>query len=194
MARHIEREGRERKRLVVRLTIGHMAKYDIETRLFINNEFVDAEKKNTFPLYNPATEEKVADVAEASAGDVDKAVAAAKKAFYSWTRTSIGQRTQLLQKLAELIQRDAEEFAHLEAISMGRPANQFKALEIPFAYYSLLGTANVADLIRGETSVQTPGFLNMTLYQPFGVVAGDHSVERADNYVCEQDGTCGDSR
>ena len=127
---------------------------------------MEADGNKTFSLYNPATEEKVADVSEASEIDVDKAVAAAKKAFESWGSTSVSYRTGLLKKLAELIRRDGKELANLEAISMGRPMHEYLNFEVPFSAHSLDGTAAIADLIRGETSVQTPGYLNMTLYQP----------------------------
>ena len=108
----------------------------------------------------------MADVSEASEIDVDKAVAAAKIAFESWRSTSVSYRAGLLKKLAELIRRDGNDLANLEAISMGRPINEYLHFEVPFSAQSLDGTAAIADLIRGETSVQTPGYLNMSLYQP----------------------------
>ena len=84
------------------------------TKLFINNEFVDAESGITFPTYNPATEEVLANVQEAGKADVDKAVAAAKKAFEvnsEWRKMDASARGQMIHKFAQLLRRDAEKIA-----------------------------------------------------------------------------------
>lgn len=95
-------------------------KYEIETRLFIDGEFVKGHSGKTFPVQNPATEEIVAHVVEADEVDVDVAVAAAKKALPAWTKSTSEYKAGLLRKLAELIRRDIEELGYLEAVSMGR--------------------------------------------------------------------------
>jgi len=92
----------------------------IETRLFIDGKFVDGHSGKKFPLINPATEEVVVEVNEADECDVDEAVAAAKKAFPTWSKSPPQYKASLLKKLAELIRRDADELGYLEAISMGR--------------------------------------------------------------------------
>src|SRR4051794_4347158 len=86
-----------------------------ETRLFINNEFVDPIQGKTFDTYNPTTGEVIARVAEASAADVDKAVKAARKALESgpWAKMDAADRGKLLFKLADLIEKNAEELAVL---------------------------------------------------------------------------------
>ena len=94
--------------------------YQIETRLFIDGKFVDGHSGKKFPLYNPATEEIVAEIVEADEVDVDDAVAAAKKAFPGWSKSTPQYKAGLLRKLAELIRRDVDELGYLEAISMGR--------------------------------------------------------------------------
>ncbi len=84
------------------------------TKLFINNEFVDAESGVTFPTYNPATEEVLAEVQEAGKSDVDKAVAAARKAFEvgsEWRKMDASARGQMIHRLAQLLRRDAEKIA-----------------------------------------------------------------------------------
>jgi|SRR5579859_6999421 len=95
-------------------------KYQIETRLFIDGKFTDGHSGKKFPLYNPATEEVVAEVVEADEVDVDVAVAAAKKAFPAWAKSPPQYKQGLLRKLADLIRRDVEELGYLEAVSMGR--------------------------------------------------------------------------
>ncbi len=80
-----------------------------ETRLFINNEFVDAESKKTFKTVNPATEEVICEVQEAGPADVDKAVAAAKAAFEigsPWrTMDATGRRGKSVQHTGSWHQR-----------------------------------------------------------------------------------------
>ena len=94
--------------------------YKIETRLFIDGKFVDSHSGKTFTISNPATEEVVAQVAEADEHDVDIAVAAAKKAFPAWSASPAQYKRSLLKKFSKLIERDAEELGYLEAVSMGR--------------------------------------------------------------------------
>jgi hypothetical protein len=94
--------------------------YKIETRLFIDGKFTEGNKKKTFSLQNPATEEVVAEVHEADEVDVDAAVTAAKKAQPSWEKSPPHYKADLLRKLADLIKRDVEELGYLESVSMGR--------------------------------------------------------------------------
>ncbi|KAF1966846.1 aldehyde dehydrogenase [Bimuria novae-zelandiae CBS 107.79] len=141
----------------------------IETRLFINGEFVESSEGKTFDITNPATLKLVAEVHEASEQDTDRAVASARAAFPAWSALSPAQRAPYLKKLASLIRENIAELAALEAASMGKPVGEFfegYAAAGKFDYYSEAG-----HLIQGTTSVQTPGFLNMTLRQPYGVVA-----------------------
>ena len=69
---------------------------------------------------NPATDEKVCEVWEAAEEDVDQAVAAAQKAFPSWSNLNAFERARPLAALAALIQREADELAELEALCMGK--------------------------------------------------------------------------
>ena len=81
------------------------------TQLFINNEFVNSESGKTFPTYNPATEEVIAQVQEGDKADIDKAVKAARKAFEigsEWRSMDASARGQLIHKLAQLMRRDID--------------------------------------------------------------------------------------
>jgi len=111
-------------------------------------------------------------VAEASVEDTNAAVAAAKAAFPAWSALSPQERGKPLLKLAQLIRAKSNEFAKLEALSMGRPVSGYfdaYAAADHFEHYSNAGF-DVQTL--GTASVNTPGYLNMTLRQPYGVVAG----------------------
>ncbi|KAF2841220.1 aldehyde dehydrogenase [Patellaria atrata CBS 101060] len=141
----------------------------IETRLFIDGKFVDASDKGTFKLYSPRTREQVAEVAEATVEDVDAAVAAAKKAQPAWEALSPFVRGAYMKKLAALIRENHDELAALEAKSMGKPVSAYidsHAAAWKFEYYS-----EAAMAFHGSTSLHTPGFINITLKQPFGVAA-----------------------
>ncbi|KAL1966684.1 hypothetical protein VTN77DRAFT_3881 [Rasamsonia byssochlamydoides] len=145
-----------------------MAPEKIEPRLLINGKLVEASDKKTFPLYNPATREKIVDVPEASEEDTNAAVAAAKAAFPSWSALSPTQRGKYLKKLANLIRESHDELAYLEAISMGRPVSQFHDSNWAAAEFEYYSEAWLTP--QGTTSLHTPGFVNMTFRQPYGVV------------------------
>ncbi|KAH8588201.1 aldehyde dehydrogenase domain-containing protein [Bisporella sp. PMI_857] len=147
-----------------------MAQSQFENRLFINNEFVDAKSKSTFPVFNPATEVLVTEVAQAGELDVNDAVDAATKAFTTWKEVPVTQRAPLFAKLAELIRRDADELWTLEQVAMGRTYS--------FSRFEIMGTAGLFDMyasagmyVQGKSSLNTPGMVALTLKQPFGVVA-----------------------
>ncbi|KAL2836768.1 aldehyde dehydrogenase domain-containing protein [Aspergillus pseudoustus] len=140
-----------------------------ETRLFINGEFREASYGATFPLKSPTTLEITAQVSEASTQDTNDAVAAAKAAFPAWSALSPHDRGEYMTELARLILEHEAELAHLEAVSMGRPVSGYwdaKAAARKLQYF-----ASCAWNGQGQTSLHTPGFVNMTLRQPFGVVA-----------------------
>ncbi|KAF2198130.1 aldehyde dehydrogenase [Delitschia confertaspora ATCC 74209] len=141
----------------------------IETRLFINGEFSESSNGKTFDICNPATTKLVAKVYEASEEDTNRAVAAAKDAFPSWSNLSVEKRASYFKKLANLIRESNDEFAALEAASMGKPMGTFHDAMMCASKFDYFAEAGY--LVQGTTSVQTPGFLNMTLRQPYGVVA-----------------------
>ena len=108
-------------------------------------------------------------VHEASEQDTNAAVAAAKAAFPAWSALSPNQRGQYFKKLAALIRESNDELAALEAVSMGKPMGMYfdaQACASKFDHYAEAGYN-----VQGTTSVQTPGYLNLTLRQPYGVVA-----------------------
>jgi len=108
-------------------------------------------------------------VHEASEQETNNAVAAAKAAFPAWSQLSPNKRGEYFKKLASLIREHTNELAALEAVSMGKPLVHFFDARVAadrFDHYAEAGYN-----VQGTTSVQTPGYLNMTLRQPYGVVA-----------------------
>jgi aldehyde dehydrogenase (NAD+) len=108
--------------------------------LFVDGEFVEAKK--TFKTIDPATEETLAEVAEASADDVDRAVAAARRAYESvWGPMPGAERAKYLFRIARLIQERSRELAVLESIDNGKPIRESRDVDLPlvaahFFYYA----------------------------------------------------------
>src|SRR5580658_9011496 len=103
------------------------------TQLLIGDRWVSSESGKTFPTYNPATGEKLADVAEADASDVDKAVKVSREALERgpWRKTSASERGRLLNRLADLIEQHADEIATLETLDNGMPFTVARYAAVP---------------------------------------------------------------
>ncbi|KAK4544270.1 hypothetical protein LTR36_004480 [Oleoguttula mirabilis] len=141
----------------------------IERRHYINGAFSESSDKGTFEVKSPYSHEKIVDMCEASVDDTNRAVAAAKAAFPAWSNTSPDIRSSYMKRLAGLIKQSNTELMQLDAMSMGRPVSQyFDAMFASslFEHYAIMGYE-----AQGTTSLNTPGFINMTLRQPIGPVA-----------------------
>lgn len=101
--------------------------------LFINGAFVSAASGKRFATVNPATEETLSEVAEAEPADVDKAVAAARKAFGPWNRLKASERGKYLFRIARLLQERAREFAVIESMDGGKPIRESRDFDVPQA-------------------------------------------------------------
>ena len=144
----------------------------LRSRLWIGNEWVDALCGNTFATVNPATGRVIAEVAEARAEDVDRAVAAARAAFADnrWRRMNPHKRSRLLWRLADLVDENADALGLLETRDNGKPYFEARRIDIPGVAQTLRYYAGLADKVQGDT-VPVPGpFLNYTLREPLGVV------------------------
>src|SRR5437667_3400065 len=139
-------------------------------QLFINGEFVDAESGKTFNSPNPATGETFAEVAEADKADVDRAVAAARKAFEGkWSKISARDRGRLLYKLSQLIEQHAPELAEIETMDNGKPIKESTYIDLPGVIENFEYFAGWPTKIEGET-IPVPGqMFNYTLREPVGV-------------------------
>ncbi|XP_017480476.1 PREDICTED: aldehyde dehydrogenase, mitochondrial, partial [Rhagoletis zephyria] len=140
-------------------------------QLFINNEFVDAVSGKKFPTINPATGKLIAEVAEGDKADVDLAVAAAKKAFHrnsEWRKLSPLQRTELINKLCSLMDRDKNVLASLETQDNGKPYAE-ALFDVEVSIMTLKYYAGWTDKYFGDT-IPADGFVAMTRKEPVGVV------------------------
>ena len=104
-------------------------------KLFINGKFVDAASGKTFPTYNPATGDVLANIAEGDREDINRAVKAARAAFETgpWSKMSPAVRGRLIWKLADLIEKHGEEFAQLESLDNGKPLTIARVADVPLA-------------------------------------------------------------
>ena len=139
-------------------------------QLFIDGQFVDSESGKTFKTPNPSTGETFAEVAEGDKADVDKAVAAARKAYEGkWSKMSARDRGRLLYKLSQLIERDAAQLAELETRDNGKPIKESTYIDLPGVVENFEYFAGWATKIEGET-IPVPGqMFNYTLREPLGV-------------------------
>jgi aldehyde dehydrogenase (NAD+) len=143
------------------------------TKLLINNQWVDSVSGKTFPTINPSTAEVITQVAEADAADVDKAVAAARAAFDKgpWRKKiTASQRGVLMNKLADLIEKNADELAQLEALDNGKPYSVAKAGDVALTVACYRYYAGWADKNQGKTIPVNGPYLCYTKHEPVGVV------------------------
>jgi betaine-aldehyde dehydrogenase len=139
-------------------------------QLFIDGKWVDAESGKTFTTPNPSTGATLAEVAEADKADIDKAVAAARRAFEGkWSKISARDRGRMMYKLSQLIESKSAELAHLETSDNGKPIKESMYVDLPQVVENFEYFAGWATKIEGET-IPVPGqMFNYTLREPIGV-------------------------
>src|SRR4051794_17549338 len=102
--------------------------------LFVDGEFTDPASGSSFKTISPSTEEVLAEVAEADAADVDRAVRAARRAYDRvWSRTSGAERGKYLFRIARTLQERSRELAVLESLDNGKPIKETRDVDVPLA-------------------------------------------------------------
>src|SRR5262245_7114979 len=141
-------------------------------RLLIDGQWVDPSSGQHFKTINPATEEPITEVADASAQDVDRAVQAAKKAFESgpWAKMSGAERGRILWKLGDLIEANVQEMGRIETLDQGKTITESTRVDVPLAADCFRYFAGWTTKIEGETIPVRAPSLNYTLREPLGVV------------------------
>jgi betaine-aldehyde dehydrogenase len=138
---------------------------------FIDGGFSDAAEGQTQTVVNPATGEALAEAPVSTQADVDKAVAAAKKAFETYGRTTPQERSTMMLKLADAIEEAADEIAELEAQNAGKPLQAVKDDEIPAMADNLRFMAGACRTLEGKaTGEYLEGYTSMVRREPIGVV------------------------
>ena len=147
-----------------------MATIQPSYKLFIDGEFVGAEGGASLDVFNPATGEKISKIADASKADVDKAVTAARKAFASFRRTSVYERSALLNKIADVLEQNAEFIATVETIDNGKPIRETRVVDVAWSIEHFRYFAGVILGEEGSANMLKERYLSVVLREPIGVV------------------------
>jgi len=138
----------------------------------IGGEWVDSSGGETMEVLNPATGEVIAEVPNATAADVDRAVQAAKKALVEWRETTPGERADLLLKLAAAIDEHTDELAELESLNVGKPLSYAKD-ELPVCSDNFRFFAGAARVLEGKAAGEyMKGYTSWLRREPIGIVGG----------------------
>jgi len=143
--------------------------------LWINGQWVESRNRKRYPVINPATEEWIEDVADASTDDVDQAIRAAEEAFADgrWSGLSLAERSQRLWEFARLIEESSEELIRWECLQAGKPAKLVTFSDFPFGVDNMRFFASAARVLEGAVSGEYNGFHTSWMRrEPVGVVGG----------------------
>jgi betaine-aldehyde dehydrogenase len=137
-------------------------------KTFINGEWVESESGKRFPVYDPSTEEIIAEVPDCNERDVNRAVTAARSAFESWSQTTAQERGRVLFRLADYIRKDLDRLAELESRNSGKPIveAEYDVTDVAtcFEYYGGLATK-----ITGSVNPVPDNAMSLSLKEPVGV-------------------------
>ena len=138
---------------------------------FIGGEWVESEG-GTMEVLNPSTGEVIAEVQRSTEADVDRAVEAAKRALPDWLEKTPKDRMELLLKLADVIDENADELAKLESLNVGKPMS-IVGDEMPFSADNLRFFAGAARTLEGKAAGEyVEGYTSIIRREPLGIVAG----------------------
>ena len=139
-------------------------------KLFIDGQWLDSSDNTTLRTTNPANGELLAEIADATNEDVDRAVKAARKAFETWSQTTTAQRADILDRIAARIEENAEFLATVETMDNGKPIRETKNVDIPLAADHFKYFAGVIRSEEGSANVLDGNKLSIVLREPIGVV------------------------
>ena len=139
-------------------------------KMWIGGKWVDAESGKTYPVFNPATEAEIAQVPLGGKADVDKAVAAARKAFPIWSKKSQAERSQIAMKIAALLRDNAEELGRIDTLDHGTPSLRAASRAAGSAQWFEWAAYNARSLM-GNTIPASSNELAYLQREPVGVVA-----------------------
>ncbi len=121
-------------------TSSYSEKLPHSRQFYIDGKWVDAVSANDYAVINPSTEEKIATISLGGQADVDNAVAAANRAFESYSETSINDRIDLLQRIIKAYRKNVNEMAEIISVEMGAPMSLSQAAQAPsgMAHFSAM--------------------------------------------------------
>lgn len=149
-----------------------MPKVKSQEPMFIGGKWVGSVSGKAFPTLNPSTGETICHIAEGDKADVDLAVKAARRAFDEgpWSRMPASERGRLINKLADLIERDADELAALESLDNGKPYKDARNIDLPLTVKCYRYYAGWTDKVHGKTIPVDGPFHCYTRHEAVGVV------------------------
>jgi len=141
-------------------------------KAFINGRFVAAASGKTLPTTNPATGEKLADLAACDVTDVNAAVDAARTAFDNgiWSQLPPGERKAALLKLAERMEQEADSLAVLESLDSGKPVSECLAVDVPETIHIIRWYAEAIDKLYDHSAPVGSSAMALVVREPIGVV------------------------
>ena len=138
--------------------------------LFINGQWQPASDGKTFKRYNPANGELLAECAQATDADLDLAVDSAWKAWDSWKQTTPAERAKILNRIADIIDENAEHLAMVETLDNGKPIRETMAIDIPYSAEHFRYFAGAVLAEEGTASMLDGNTMSLILREPIGVV------------------------
>ncbi|AXF56781.1 aldehyde dehydrogenase [Salicibibacter kimchii] len=144
-----------------------------EIGLYINGEYLNSSDNATFEAKNPATQEVITRVSEATNEDVDRACQTARESFENgpWRTMTVEERSVKLRRMAEIILERKEEIAHYDAMDVGKPYEATVGHEVARAANNIKFFADFVEKQGGETYPMGEEYINYTRYEPVGVAA-----------------------
>lgn len=149
--------------------------------LLINGKWVKPKSGKYSTILNPATEEVIAYVAAGDENDVDTAAKAARAALKVWNGISAAERGRILNRFADLLEKNQEELILLESINAGKPISSVRRQDMPAAIDTLRYYAGWTDKIIGQVIPARTDALTYTVREPVGVVGAIVPVEFPDH-------------
>jgi gamma-glutamyl-gamma-aminobutyraldehyde dehydrogenase len=144
----------------------------LPNQAFIDGRFVPAASGKTLPTTNPATGDRLTDIAACDSTDVDAAVLSARRVFDagSWSKLAPGERKTVLLKLADLMAREVNQLAVLESLDSGKPVSECLAVDVPETIHIIRWYAEAIDKLYDQTAPVGNGALALVVREPTGVV------------------------
>ncbi len=137
---------------------------------YIDGALVPAGSGNYFDNYNPSTGKVYSHIPDSDENDIQRAVEAAERAFPEWSKVSVRKRFRIMNRLADIIEQNLDEFAHAESMDSGKPLSMSKSIDIPRSHQNFRFFATAIMHFSSESHHMAGEAINFTLRQPIGVV------------------------
>ncbi len=142
-----------------------------DLKMIIDGKEVESVSRQRADVINPATEKTAGSVPKGTAEDVDRAVKAARQAFRKWSRLTPGERSALLLKLADALDKDTQRLGEMETSQTGKPLKLSLNSDLPFANDNIRFMAAQARVLEGTSAGEySPGYTSIIRREPVGVI------------------------